>query len=483
MIAPVYYFAKLGTGPEVSPAPHTTGDVLAGTTEGWLVQVEGYVSGLAGCTGNYSFQVNDGSGAATIFVDLDTGVNVCTMGVVNGDYVRVVGFSTQFDALYEVKPRRPADVTELYPVTFIYHDLEDVIHIGEALNVAGGFNGWNANATPLAANADSSVFSVTVTLPLTGTYEYKYIVKSGGDQWDWLNTGNRSVNVTAPATVDDYRKVAVGYAHLMAPPAITINLGQPTGLITGEVYIQNVTNPGGVGRAVSAELGYGTTADPSLWTWVPLNFTGLQNENNDIYSASFTPAATGVYSYAVRFDGNRGTGNPNAGWEYGDLKGVWPGNPFDVGQAGVLTVLGPDLSGSTKTVTPSTGVKPGDTLTYTIHLVNAVGVPAASVTLTDTLPAEVQVVIATLPAGMTYHAGTHTLTWSGTVASGETKDLVFQVHILGVGALTPGVHTFHNVVAINDGYGTVLNRQSADVTVTVYRLYLPMVARSWPSTP
>ena len=482
MSTPVYYFANRGSGPEVSPSAHATGDIPAGATEGWLVQVEGYVSGLGACTGNYSFYVNDGSGAAYIYVDQDTGVNVCSMGIANGDYVRVVGFSTQFQTTYEVKPRRPADVTELYPVTFIYHDAEDVVHVGEALNVAGSFNGWNTNATPLAANADHSVFSVTVTMPLTGTYEYKYVVKSSGDQWDWLNTANRSVYVTGPTTVNDYRSVAVGYAHLMTPPTVTISLGQPTGLITGEVYIQNVTNPAGEGRGVSAELGYGTTADPESWTWVPLSFTGLQNGNNDIYSASFTPAATGVYSYAVRFDGNRGAGNPNADWTYGDLDGVYPGEPFELSQCGVLTVQAADLAGSSKLVTPTADVKPGDLLTYTIRLVNASGatIAPASVTLTDTLPAEVQVVTATLPAGLTYHAATHTLTWSGSLAAGETEDLVFQVHVLSAAALPPGVHVFHNTVEINDGFGTVLTRQSADVTVTAYRLYLPLIARNSP---
>ncbi|MBU0494337.1 MAG: DUF11 domain-containing protein [Chloroflexi bacterium] len=479
MATPVCLFVNQGSGPEVDPKPYNTGDVNTGDTEGWLVVVTGTVSGLGGCTGNYSFFLDDGSGPALIFVDQDTGANVCAMGIEDGDLVRVVGFSTQYQTTYEIKPRRPADFQEFYPVTFVYHDVEDVVHTGEDVYVAGSFNSWDANANALTPNGDYSVFSTTITLNITGTYDYKYIVKSGGDQWDWLNTANRSIDVQDNMTVNDYRKVAVGYAHLMAPPAITINLGEATDIITGEVFIQNVTNPAGVGRAVWAELGYGTTADPSLWTWVAMSYTGLQNGNNDIYSGNFTPMATGVYSYAVRFDGNQGAGNPNAGWEYGDLDGVWPGNPFNVGQAGVLTVQAPDLSGSAKMVTPTTGVKPGDMVTYTIRLVNASGtaVIAANVMLTDTLPAEVTVVIGTLPAGMTYHAGTHTLTWSGTVAPGETKDLVFQVHVLGLDVLLPGVHTFHNTVDIDDGYA-ILARQSADTTVTIYRQFLPLTFRN-----
>ncbi len=154
--------------------------------------------------------------------------------------------------------------------------------------------------------------------------------------------------------------------------------------------------------------------------------------------------------------------------------GAHPALPDDV----LIILRRPDLVGSTKTVAPTTGVQPGDTLTYTIHLVNATGSASTTAILTDTLPAEVQVVTATLPAGMTYHAGSHTLTWSGLVASDEPKDLVFQVRVLGAAALSPGTHTFHNRVDINDGFGYVLTRQSADTTVTVYRLFLPVVMKN-----
>jgi len=117
MAAPVLYFANLGAGPEVDPLLHATGDIGTGSTEGWLVQVNGYVSGLdpadCGQAGNFQFNLDDGTGPAVIYVDIDTGIYLCD-DVVNGDYLRVTGFSTQYSTTYEVKPRQPADIQGLY---------------------------------------------------------------------------------------------------------------------------------------------------------------------------------------------------------------------------------------------------------------------------------------------------------------------------------------------------------------------------------
>lgn len=233
----------------------------------------------------------------------------------------------------------PVTLTVQQPlgVTFVYHDLEDVVQAGETLNIAGTMNGWNANATPLTGDAAGETFSVTLDLA-AGNYEYKYIVKSGGDQWDWLNTNNRSRNIAGAGVIDDYRNVVAGYQHIIDPATITGPVGKPTVLITGEVYINNVTNPAGAARGVMAQVGYGQVVTLTNWTWNNMTFTGGQNGNNDIYAGSVTPMATGVFSYAIRFNGNWGAGNPNSTWWYGDLRGVYPGQDFTLAEAGVLTV-------------------------------------------------------------------------------------------------------------------------------------------------
>ena len=56
-------------------------------------------------------------------------------------------------------------------------------------------------------------------------------------------------------------------------------------------------------------------------------------------AAVITPTAGGVFSYATRYNGNWGVGNPNSTWTYGDLNGA----PFSLDQAGVLTVTLPNI--------------------------------------------------------------------------------------------------------------------------------------------
>jgi DNA/RNA endonuclease YhcR with UshA esterase domain len=171
------------------------------------------------------------------------------------------------------------------------------------------------------------------------TYEYKYIVNDGGNQWDWLNTTNRSLTVSGDATINDYRNVTVGYAVLQWPPTLTGTMYAATADVYGQLYINNVTNPPGEGRGLKAEVGYGDSAVLTNWAWFPMSFFG-QSGNNDEFAGVFTPTLPGVFSYTVRFDGNWGAGNPNAGWTYGDLTGVgpYPGGDFSLSDTGVITV-------------------------------------------------------------------------------------------------------------------------------------------------
>ncbi len=234
----------------------------------------------------------------------------------------------------------PVTMTVLPQLTLVYHDLEDVVHAGEAVHVAGSFNSWNANALMMTPNGDHSVFTATVLV--TGAVEYKYVVytdtmHSGPANWNWLNSSNHSLNVTANTTVDDYRKVAPGYYVLQWPTSTTAVVGSPTENIYGQIWADDLTSRAGAPRAIAAELGYGTAADPATWTtWTAMSW-GSQQGNNDEYVGTITPSAVGVYSYAVRYNANWGTGNPNDTWYYADTS--WANNAYEPAYAGVLTVV------------------------------------------------------------------------------------------------------------------------------------------------
>ncbi len=222
------------------------------------------------------------------------------------------------------------NVIENKAVTFVYHDLEDVVHTGEDVYVSGGFSGWSVPGELMTPNADYSVFTTTLQVA-QGTYLYKYMVPvvpgdlSDQQNWELLNTNDRSVPVSGDMTVNDYRNVVVGLAQLDDPLAVTIYLGQDSGNLNGEVFVRNLTAPPGQGRGIMAQLGYGVSTDPAEWTWMDMAYTG-DNGDNDVFSGVVTPVEAGIYHYGVRFDGNWGVGNPNQGW-------------VDSEQTGVLTVL------------------------------------------------------------------------------------------------------------------------------------------------
>lgn len=223
-------------------------------------------------------------------------------------------------------------------ITFIYHDLEDVVQAGEAIYLAGDFNSWNTTAISLTADATYQVFSVTVPALTAGDYDYKYIVytdtvPSGTPHWDWLNTNNRSLAVNGSATLNDYRNVLVGWANLDGPPTLETDMGVATDPVSGQLWINNVTDPSGEGRGLKAEVGFGTAITPANWNWLPMSFLE-EAGNNDKFAGVITPTVPGVFSYTTRYDGNWGMGNPNAGWTYASLNGI----PFDLGQTGVMTV-------------------------------------------------------------------------------------------------------------------------------------------------
>ena len=468
------------------PAPEviTTG-MLAGaaTAEQW----EGVLVEFRNATvtnpdlgfGEWAF--DDGTGAARGDDWAKTGGNTRLTYVPSmGDYYKFIrGIGWQSYGTYKVEPRYDADIDLDYPTTFIYHDLEDVVRDGEAVYLAGSFNGWSTTATPMSASADFSVFSATVVLENPGTYEYKYVVYtdtvSGPANWNWLQSQNRSVSVNAPTEVNDHRNIQPGYVVLQWPHATTTTVGIATENIYGQIWADDLTSRDGPPRAILAEVGYSTDPDPANWTtWSPMVWN-TQSGNNDEFRGVLTPTAAGVYSYVVRFNGNWGEGNPHNQWYYGDTDGVYPGEPFEIENAGVLTVLAPSLSVA-KSVVPEADVPLGGMVTYTVVLSNSGAGEAIGVVLTDTLPAEVTFGgWVQQPSGVVQSG--NVITWTGTVAGNDQVTLVFTA-TLGTdsGLYNRTVVNTAYFVSDNAGGGSA---QAAFATARRYTIYLPLVMRNW----
>ena len=131
----------------------------------------------------------------------------------------------------------------------------------------------------------------------------------------------------------------------------------------------------------------------------------------------------------------------------------------------------PDLSPSTKTASQAS-VQVGDTLTYTVRIVNATGELTNTVQLTDTLPAGLTYVPGSLSAtsGAVDDSGAPALTWAGIL----TPATITVTYAVTVNAATPVALT--NTATISSpGYAPI--SRSATVIANGDHIYLPLVIR------
>jgi glycosidase len=127
----------------------------------------------------------------------------------------------------------------------------------------------------------------------------------------------------------------IGYAVLQHPKTTTVTRGQTTETIYGQVYVAGVTDAGGSGDAIRAQVGFGSTgSDPGSWTtWRSMSHNaGCSCGNNFEYQGALRPAVAGTFDLLVRFSTDNGLT-----WSYGDQDGGFPGEP-GTDLPGVLTV-------------------------------------------------------------------------------------------------------------------------------------------------
>ena len=100
----------LSSGNAITPVTLTTGDLADGTDQlGNFVEVEGLLS-VVSSGFNSVYEVDDGSGPVTVFVDGSTGIDTAALDALAGDIVRVRGASKCFQGIGEVLPRRDPDI-------------------------------------------------------------------------------------------------------------------------------------------------------------------------------------------------------------------------------------------------------------------------------------------------------------------------------------------------------------------------------------
>ncbi|MBN1486767.1 MAG: DUF11 domain-containing protein [Anaerolineae bacterium] len=166
------------------------------------------------------------------------------------------------------------------------------------------------------SNGGYTAISTTTALSYTDTgldnaTWYYYVVVSK-DNATLLTSGNSNEASGMPHDT-------IGWANLGGPDEITHTLGiTPTGLITGQVYIDGVTPGDGAGEGVLAQLGYGpATTEPVSWTlWVDAMYFGEMG-SNDVYSATLQPETVGEYHYVYRYSTTAGRD-----WVYADRSGM-----------------------------------------------------------------------------------------------------------------------------------------------------------------
>jgi uncharacterized repeat protein (TIGR01451 family) len=159
---------------------------------------------------------------------------------------------------------------------------------------------------------------------------------------------------------------------------------------------------------------------------------------------------------------------------YGNL-GSYGGDEWGEAFCSVLTSPAPVLETSRKG--PSRfGALGGDVLTYTLSLRNTGNADAATVWMTDTIPAELTLLTETIEVnggGPVTHT-TGQVSWQGTVTAGHTVEVVFATEVLSdvVVDLRPVTNTM-----IVEHQDSVLLRQGA--FVLGHTTFYPLVFRGW----
>ena len=142
-----------------------------------------------------------------------------------------------------------------------------------------------------------------------------------------------------PFLTASYSANTADWCQLISPSSITMDVGDTTSTILGQVYEPGVTPGVGQGAGIAAQVGCGSSgSQPSGggWRWSPASYVGDVG-SYDEYGGTLTVSRNGSYDYAFRF-----TTDDSVNWVYADLDGNDQGsegtNGYTAAEAGTLTV-------------------------------------------------------------------------------------------------------------------------------------------------
>jgi uncharacterized repeat protein (TIGR01451 family) len=273
------------------------------------------------------------------------------------------------------------------------------------------------------------------------------------------------INVTGPGTLDGFRGTATGIgatfdninAFANVPADLSVTKSGPSTAIAGTVisYTITVTN-GGPNPAISATLTDAIPAGTTFSSFTPAPGWSCTNSAGIITcTEASVPLGASVFTLSVNAPASGSVSNTATVSAVSSDPN--PGNNSSTANTTITAVA--DVS-ITKTA-PAGPYGAGNSLTYTIAVSNAGPGPAASVVVTDVLPAGTTFTSATPSQGSC--SGTTTVTCSlGTIASGGSATIALTLTLPS----TPGpVSNTATVTTSSSDPNPANNASTSSITV------------------
>ena len=153
--------------------------------------------------------------------------------------------------------------------------------------------------------------------------------------YDWANAADEVIG-------GDATYVAIESVHTVSPSSMALSPGGTSPILTGRVYLENVTEAPGQGAGITLEVGFGPDGtepwtDPG-WQWFPASYAGDAGDFDE-YTGMITAGIAGDFDYGFRY-------SDGSDWIYGDLNAstFWY-SPDEAGSLVVGATAAPEVPG------------------------------------------------------------------------------------------------------------------------------------------